>query len=62
MKLGSGVSAVFLPKDLLMAIDSAINNAYFILVYKTESFTALAIKKTDSKKTDKYVKILLSNF
>ena len=61
MKLGSGVSTVFLPKDLLMAIDSAINNAYFILFYKTESFTALAIKN-DSKRTDKYVKILLSNF
>ena len=37
-----------------MAVDSAINNAYFIVFCKTESFTALAIK-TDSKRTDKYV-------
>ena len=28
-----------------MAVDSAINNAYLIVFYKTESFTALAIKK-----------------
>ena len=44
-----------------MALDSAINNTYFIVFYKTESFTALAIK-TDSKRTDKYVKILLTYF
>ena len=45
-----------------MAVDSAINNAYFIVFYKTESFAALAIK-TDSKRTDdKYVKILLTYF
>ena len=42
-----------------MAVDSAINNVYFIVFYKTESFTALAIKP-DSKRTDKYVKILLT--
>ena len=41
-----------------MAVDSAINNAYFIVFYKTEYFTAAAIKN-DSKMTDKYVKILL---
>ena len=28
---------------------SAINNAYFIVFYKTESFTALAIKKLTQK-------------
>ena len=61
MKLGPRVSTVFLPSDLLMAVDSAINNAYFIVFYKTESFTALAIKN-DSKRTDKYVKILLTYF
>ena len=44
VKLGAGVSTVFLPQDLLMAVDSAKNNAYFIVFYKTESFTALAIK------------------
>ena len=44
-----------------MAIDSAINNAYFIVFYKTESFNVLAIK-TDSKQTDRYVKILLTYF
>ena len=59
VKLGPGVSTVFLPYDLLMAVDSAINNGYFIVFYKTESFTAFAIK-TDSKMTDKYVKIILT--
>ena len=47
-----------------MAIDSAINNAYFIVFYKNESFTALAIK-IDSKSIDsmyKYVKISFSYF
>ena len=44
-----------------MAVDSAINNAYFIVFYKTESFTALAVKY-DSKQTAKYVKILLFTF
>ena len=38
-----------------MAVDSAINNAYSIVFYKTESFTALEIKN-DSKRADKYVK------
>ena len=46
MKLSPVVSTVFLPLDLLMAVDSAINNAYLIVFYKTESFTALAIKMT----------------
>ena len=45
-----------------MAVDSAINNDYFIVFYKTESFTALAIKKTDSKRADENVKILFSFF
>ena len=61
MKLDPGVLTFFLPYDLLMAIDSAINNVYFIKFYKTESFTALAIK-TDSKRTDKFVKILYTYF
>ena len=61
MKLGPGVSTVFLPSDFLMAMDFAINNAYFIVFYETETFTALAIK-IDSKRTDKYVKILLTYF
>ena len=51
MELGSGVSTVFLPLDLLMTVGSAMNYAYFIVFYKTESFTAMAIK-TDSKRTD----------
>ena len=39
-----GLRPFIFPSDLLMAVDSAINNAYFIVFYKTDSFTALAIK------------------